>query len=161
DRARHRRWRGGAPAPRPGGRRRLGLLPARYALHHAGLLHVHGVAAGVLPRALPAPSSCGRSRGRRRPRAAAAPLIRLDGPFEEIPMAPIQEFCAEMGALLESVPEKLLAISEPAALAPTAPGKWSRKQVLGHLIDSAANNHQRFVRLQFGDVVLPGYAQND
>ena len=23
---------------------------------------------------------------------------------------------------------------------------WSRKQILGHLIDSAANNHQRFVR---------------
>ncbi len=26
------------------------------------------------------------------------------------------------------------------------PGGWSRKQVLGHLIDSASNNHQRFVR---------------
>jgi hypothetical protein len=26
------------------------------------------------------------------------------------------------------------------------PGGWSRKQVLGHRIDSASNNHQRFVR---------------
>ncbi|MBL8215372.1 MAG: DinB family protein [Bryobacterales bacterium] len=25
-------------------------------------------------------------------------------------------------------------------------GTWSRKKLLGHLIDSAANNHQRFVR---------------
>jgi len=25
------------------------------------------------------------------------------------------------------------------------PGKWSRKQILGHLIDSAANNHRRFI----------------
>lgn len=32
-----------------------------------------------------------------------------------------------------------------------APGKWSRKEILGHLIDSAANNHQRFVRAQYGD----------
>jgi len=29
-----------------------------------------------------------------------------------------------------------------------APGKWSPKQVIGHLIDSAANNHGRFVRAQ-------------
>jgi hypothetical protein len=41
-----------------------------------------------------------------------------------------------------------------------APGKWSRKEILGHLIDSAANNHQRIVRAVIsGDVVLPPYAQ--
>lgn len=27
-----------------------------------------------------------------------------------------------------------------------APGKWSIKEILGHLLDSAANNHQKFVR---------------
>lgn len=32
-----------------------------------------------------------------------------------------------------------------------APGKWSKKETLGHMIDSAANNHQRFVRAQYGD----------
>jgi hypothetical protein len=38
--------------------------------------------------------------------------------------------------------------------------KWTRKQVLGHLIDSAANNHQRFVRLQQGNLSgFPGYEQ--
>ena len=45
---------------------------------------------------------------------------------------------------------------------PRAEGKWSPKQVIGHLIDSAANNHQRFVRAQFTDeLVFPGYAQED
>ncbi len=29
---------------------------------------------------------------------------------------------------------------------PYATGKWRRVQVLGHLVDSASNNHQRFVR---------------
>ena len=29
------------------------------------------------------------------------------------------------------------------------PDKWSRKEILGHLIDSASNNHQRFVRAQY------------
>ena len=27
--------------------------------------------------------------------------------------------------------------------------KWSKKEIIGHLIDSATNNHQRFVRGQF------------
>lgn len=44
---------------------------------------------------------------------------------------------------------------------PRAVGKWSPKQVLGHLIDSAANNHQRFVRAQEADAYSgPGYVQD-
>ncbi len=42
---------------------------------------------------------------------------------------------------LKRLPESLVA-TRPR------PGKWSAKEILGHLIDSAANNHQRFVRLQ-------------
>ena len=39
-------------------------------------------------------------------------------------------------------------------------GKWVKKEILGHLIDSAANNHQRFVRAQFADpFIWPGYDQ--
>ena len=29
-----------------------------------------------------------------------------------------------------------------------SPERWTRKEVVGHLIDSASNNHQRFVRRQ-------------
>ena len=54
----------------------------------------------------------------------------------------------------------LSAIPDESASQPRSGGKWSPKQVLGHLIDSAANNHQRFVRAQQpGDLHLPGYAQ--
>ena len=42
-----------------------------------------------------------------------------------------------------------------------APGKWSPREIIGHLIDSASNNHQRFVRAQFrDDLDFPGYDQD-
>jgi hypothetical protein len=41
------------------------------------------------------------------------------------------------------------------------PGKWCPREVIGHLIDSASNNHQRFVRAQFqDDLVFSGYEQD-
>ena len=46
---------------------------------------------------------------------------------------------------------KLALISNADATAPRAVGKWSPKEIIGHLIDSAANNHQRFVRAQLYD----------
>ena len=45
---------------------------------------------------------------------------------------------------------------------PRGPGKWCAKEELGHLIDSAANNHIRFVRAALEPEFRgPGYAQND
>ncbi len=43
-----------------------------------------------------------------------------------------------------------------------APGRWSPKEIIGHLVDSASNNHQRFVRAQFrDDLRFDGYEQDD
>jgi hypothetical protein len=43
-----------------------------------------------------------------------------------------------------------------------ANGKWTLKEILGHLIDSASNNHQRFVRLQIVDeLIFPGYGKDN
>jgi len=56
---------------------------------------------------------------------------------------------------------KLRAIVDAAAGEPLAPGKWSRKEIIGHLIDSASNNHQRFIRAQQGSrLSFPPYEQN-
>jgi hypothetical protein len=42
------------------------------------------------------------------------------------------------------------------------PDRWSIQEVIGHLIDSAANNHQRFVRAQLvSELVFPKYEQNE
>ena len=56
---------------------------------------------------------------------------------------------------------KLLALGERSAMRP-GPRKWSPREIIGHLIDSASNNHGRFVRGQLQDaLVFPGYAQED
>jgi hypothetical protein len=39
---------------------------------------------------------------------------------------------------------------------------WSIKEIIGHLIDSASNNHQRFVRLQLSEqLTFPDYGQDN
>ena len=64
-------------------------------------------------------------------------------------------------AILESTPPRLEAIGELGSETRASAGKWSKKEILGHLIDSASNNHQRFVRAQLETVIsLPGYVQN-
>lgn len=56
----------------------------------------------------------------------------------------------------------LRQVDDAQARVPILKGGWSRKQVLGHLIDSASNNHQRFVRAALQDSALefPGYEQD-
>ncbi len=49
---------------------------------------------------------------------------------------------------IDAAKPKLLAISDAQAGETSVPDKWSYKEVLGHLIDSATNNHQRIVRMQ-------------
>ena len=62
--------------------------------------------------------------------------------------------------ILDETPERLNKFSDAEAEARPGPGKWSKKEILGHLIDSASNNHQRFVRMQLEpQVSLPSYKQ--
>jgi DinB superfamily len=52
-------------------------------------------------------------------------------------------------------------IDDEASQQPRQPGKWSPREIIGHLIDSASNNHQRFVRALFqDDLIFPGYDQD-
>jgi hypothetical protein len=63
---------------------------------------------------------------------------------------------------VEEASARLLSLTDAEAAVPLAEGKWSAKEVVGHLIDSASNNHQRFVRAQLKeDLVCEGYAQDD
>ena len=67
-----------------------------------------------------------------------------------------------LAAVLEELPAQLLAVSETQASAPAAGMRWSRKELIGHLIDSAGNNHQRFVRAQYQErMSFPRYVQDE
>lgn len=58
---------------------------------------------------------------------------------------------------IENARPRLLLLDETTAATRPKPGKWSPKEIIGHLIDSAANNHQRFVRAQLGVTALQPY----
>jgi hypothetical protein len=63
--------------------------------------------------------------------------------------------------LVDTAEPRLCEISELESSQPTLPGGWSRKQLVGHLIDSASNNHQRFVRASLQtSLEFPGYDQS-
>jgi len=63
--------------------------------------------------------------------------------------------------LCNIIPPLLSAIDEQTFSFKPAPNKWSKKEILGHLIDSANNNHQRFVRARFEDKPIIYYIQDD
>lgn len=68
----------------------------------------------------------------------------------------------DFGRTIEEAAERLRVMTEEEAGTRGAAGAWSAKETIGHLIDSAANNHQRFVRAQFTDGLdFPGYAQDE
>ena len=70
-------------------------------------------------------------------------------------------YVVELRQAVEDATPKLLALGAKSAVRP-ASGKWSPREIIGHLIDSASNNHQRFVRGQLqDDLVFAGYAQDD
>lgn len=74
--------------------------------------------------------------------------------------ARMQNALKELESLLAMAMPRLLAMSDTECSFRPAPDKWSKKEILGHLIDSASNNHQRFVRAQLSsEIRLPEYEQ--
>ena len=67
----------------------------------------------------------------------------------------------ELRRAVSAATPQLEAILDTTAALPRGPGKWSRKEIVGHLIDSTSNNHERFVRAQFtDDLICPTYDQD-
>jgi len=58
----------------------------------------------------------------------------------------MQELSEKLLLVIAQAEPKLRQIDAAESTQPILSGGWSRRQVLGHLIDSASNNHQRFVR---------------
>lgn len=73
-----------------------------------------------------------------------------------------QRLADELIHVVDEAANWLQTIGEAVAAAKARPEAWSIKEIVGHLIDSAANNHQRFVRAQLtSEFAFPGYEQDD
>ena len=66
----------------------------------------------------------------------------------------------DLRSTLEIAAWQLQNITEAQSELRRSQGKWSKREILGHLIDSASNNHQRFVRARIeNNVAFPSYSQ--
>jgi hypothetical protein len=73
----------------------------------------------------------------------------------------MRELSQKLEKVVDSARVILRQVSEAESNKPVLKGGWSRKQVIGHLIDSASNNHQRFVRAALqGSLEFPRYDQD-
>ena len=73
-----------------------------------------------------------------------------------------QKYAEEIKGLITRTGKQIQDMDEDVLKAKPAPNKWSKIEILGHLIDSAYNNHQRFARAwDKDDLNFEGYAQDN
>lgn len=71
-----------------------------------------------------------------------------------------REIAADLDAAVTKAKPLLDNFSAEETVIRRGPDKWSKKEIVGHLIDSASNNHQRFVRAALqGQLAFPAYTQ--
>jgi hypothetical protein len=75
-------------------------------------------------------------------------------------MEAVKTACERLTFLIQTVPDLLEKIPETELSLKPSTFQWSKKEILGHLIDSAANNHQRFIRIQYEHEPLIYYDQD-
>lgn len=73
----------------------------------------------------------------------------------------LQEAKDDLRSILDSAAGTLGSLPEAEASAPRPGGGWSRKQILGHLVDSAGVNLQRFLRGQLDEEFSLLYPQDE
>ena len=73
----------------------------------------------------------------------------------------MMEVSTEISELIDEIEPLLKQMTDKEVRKSIKEGGWSKKQILGHLIDSAANNHQRVVRgIQNQALAFPTYDQD-
>jgi hypothetical protein len=69
-----------------------------------------------------------------------------------------QELADELENVIEGAMDDLRRFTPAEVIERSSPEKWSKQEVLGHLIDATANNHHRFVRAQHtAELTFPPY----
>jgi DinB superfamily len=76
-------------------------------------------------------------------------------------MNPFSAIASDLGHTVAQAKPLLLKLNNAGTSARPSANKWAKKEILGHLLDSASNNHQRFVRAALqGSLTFPGYDQD-
>ena len=73
----------------------------------------------------------------------------------------MQPIILNLEKIIHNYTRRLAAVSEVVYADKPMPEKWSKKEILGHLVDSAQNNIRRFIVAQYEDNPTIGYAQDD
>jgi DinB superfamily len=75
-------------------------------------------------------------------------------------MNPFSPIASDLGRTVAQAKPLLLKFDNADTSSRPSEDKWAKKEILGHLLDSASNNHQRFVRASLqGSLTFPGYDQ--
>jgi hypothetical protein len=76
-------------------------------------------------------------------------------------ISPFSSIASDLGRTVAQAKPLLMKLDNAYTSARPSENKWAKKEILGHLLDSASNNHQRFVRAaQQRSLTFPGYDQN-
>lgn len=74
---------------------------------------------------------------------------------------PFADTATDLGRTVAQAKPMLAKLNNADTSVRPSTKKWSKKEILGHLLDSATNNHQRFVRAALqGELTFPGYEQD-
>ena len=74
---------------------------------------------------------------------------------------PFSLIASDLGRTVARAKPLLMKLENADTSTRPRPDKWAKKEILGHLLDSASNNHQRLVRAALqGSLTFPNYDQN-
>ena len=74
---------------------------------------------------------------------------------------PFSTIATDLGRTVARAKPLLMKLENADTSTRPRPDKWAKKEILGHLLDSASNNHQRLVRAALqGSLTFPNYDQN-
>jgi hypothetical protein len=72
----------------------------------------------------------------------------------------MQSTTARLEAIVEQHAPALYALPEDKMTHKPSPSKWSKKEIMGHLVDSAQNNLRRFIVAQYEENPAISYNQD-
>ena len=73
----------------------------------------------------------------------------------------MQPIILNLEKIIQNYARRVAALPEAIYAEKTQPDKWSKKEILGHLVDSAQNNIRRFIVAQYEDSPTILYAQDE